>query len=93
MKFRNYLKVLKIFFVIEIIVVIVLLVCFCLGAMSVYNMFLSVSSVTVDFKHIRALEQFLGGIPFLLRWVLVSLSGFFVVKNFKTIYSKLREYF
>ena len=93
MKFRNYLKVLKIFFVIEIIVVIVLLVCFCLGAMSVYNMFLSVSSVTVDFKHIRALEQILGRIPFLLRFVLVSLSGFFVVKNFKTIYSKLREYF
>ena len=56
MKFRNYLKVLKIYF------------------------------------DIRALEQILGRIPFLLRFVLVFLSGFFVVKNFKMIYSKLREY-
>ena len=93
MKFRNYLKVLKIFFVIEIIVAIVLLVCFCLGAKGVYKMFLDIGSGTAAFKHIRALEQILGRIPFLLRFVLVFLSGFFVVKNFKTIYSKLREYF
>lgn len=96
MKFRKYLKIIKIYFLFGIIIAHVSLVMLIFGSKSMFEMFSQSrelhKEIPVIAIYFRAINQIVGRIHFQLYRLLISLTIFFIAKNFKLVYGKIREY-
>ncbi len=93
MKFKNYLKFLKIYFLFNLVLGIVFFILFAVGAKGVFQMLFYNQAGSTIVRILKAVNGIAGRIPFLLETFLVSLTGFFIAKNFKIIYGSLKKYF
>ena len=96
MKFRSYLTANKILSVINIVFALVSFVIVILGSKTVFEMFKLSGEMNKDIPAIalyfRAINQIVEGVRFNLEILLAGLTMFFVAKNFKLVYGKIREY-
>lgn len=92
MKINHYLKVLKICFLINIILGSAFLILFLLGAKDAYKMFLAYEGTSIV-KHIHAISEILLRVPPVLETVIVALIGFFIARNFRLVYGKIKHLF
>ena len=91
MKFRNYLKAVKFYFLLEIIFALVLLISIIFSGKSVYEMYVSLGKSLAIVNHLRAASEIIGRFQYLVKFLLVSLTGFFIAKNFRLVYGKLKN--
>ena len=96
MKFRSYLTANKILSVINIVFALVSLVIVILGSKTVFEMVSLYGEMNKDIPavaiYLRAINQTVEGVRFNLEILLAGLTIFFIVKNFKLVYGKIREY-
>ena len=97
MKFKSYLTANKILSVINIVFALVSLVIVILGSKTVFEMFKLSRELHKEIPAIalyfRAINQIVEGVRFNIKILLTGLTVFFIAKNFKLVYGKLREYF
>ena len=97
MKFRSYLKIIKIYFLLSIVSAFVSFVAVIFGGKSLLEMALQYGEVNKEIPkialYLRGINQTIARIHFQLYTLLICLIIFFIAKNFKLVYGKLREYF
>ncbi|MBQ2464929.1 MAG: hypothetical protein II507_08095 [Treponema sp.] len=97
MKFRSYLKIIKIYFLLSILSAFVSFVTVIFGSKSLLEMALQYGEVNKEIPkialYLRGINQTIARIHFQLYTLLICLIIFFIAKNFKLVYGKLREYF
>lgn len=97
MKFRSYLKIIKIYFLLSIVSAFVSFVAVIFGSKSLLEMALQYGEVNKEIPkialYLRGINQTIARIHFQLYTLLICLIIFFIAKNFKLVYGKLREYF
>ena len=97
MKFRSYLKIIKIYFLLSIVSAFVSFVTVIFGGKSLLEMALQYGEVNKEIPkialYLRGINQTIARIHFQLYTLLICLIIFFIAKNFKLVYGKLREYF
>ena len=97
MKFRSYLKIIKIYFLLSIVSAFVSFVAVIFGSKSLLEMALQYGEVNKEIPkialYLRGINQTIARIHFQLYTLLICLIIFFIAKNFKLVYGKIREYF
>ena len=97
MKFRSYLKIIKIYFLLSIVLTLICLGILIPGSKSLFEMALQYGEVNKEIPkialYLRGINQTIARIHFQLYTLLTCLIIFFIAKNFKLVYGKLREYF
>ena len=97
MKFRSYLKIIKIYFLLSIVLTLICLGILIPGSKSLFEMALQYGEVNKEIPkialYLRGINQIVEGVRFNLEILLAGLTMFFAAKNFKLVYGKLREYF
>ena len=97
MKFRSYLKIIKIYFLLSIVSAFVSFVTVIFGGKSLLEMALQYGEVNKEIPkialYLRGINQTIARIHFQLYTLLICLIIFFIAKNFKLVYGKIREYF
>lgn len=97
MKFRSYLKIIKIYFLLSIVSAFVSFVTVIFGSKSLLEMALQYGEVNKEIPkialYLRGINQTIALIHFQLYTLLICLIIFFIAKNFKLVYGKIREYF
>ncbi len=93
MKFRHYVKFAKIYFIINALYFLIMAPVAFYG----WNVWweainCSYSELPVAMKYLLTLCEILGRIHFAVLGVLVNLTGFFITKNFKTVYGSIKEF-
>ena len=97
MKFRSYLKIIKIYFLLSIVSAFVSFVTVIFGGKSLLEMALQYGEVNKEIPkialYLRGINQTIARIHFQLYTLLICLTVFFIAKNFKLVYGKIQEYF
>lgn len=97
MKFRSYLKIIKIYFLLTIVFAFVSFVIVIFGGKSLFETVSLYGEMNRDIPkvalYLSATNQIIEGIRFNIKILLTGLTVFFIAKNFKLVYGKLREYF
>ena len=93
MKFRHYLKALKIYSLLNIILGIVVFIAFLVSIKNVYEVYVVPYSAKTIVNHIYAITQILLSLPLIIEGFIVALIGFFIAKNFMIVYGNLKRFF
>ena len=91
MKFRYYLKAVGIYYLLSAVFALASLVLLIFSAKGVFEAHILYGKAPTVAMYLRGLAQVAGSFQFSVKILLVSLTGFFVARNFRLVYAKAKE--
>lgn len=92
MKFKNYLKIAGIYFILDLAIAVISIIVVFLGAKGIYEMIKCFSDISTVDLLLKFLCELLDRINYSIKCILTSLVSLYIIFNFPKLYVIIKKY-